>query len=122
MDELGLFAPVDESGSAAQVLIINDGAEHQPLAYHLLQLLHSVGLRAEYYPEPAKRKGDFVDYTKQLKYANAKGISFAVLAIHTEGAGPQPLLRLTVRNLRTGLQEDLLSGEAIDVFRCSLGV
>jgi len=56
--------------------------------------LRAAGIRAEWYPEPAK-------LDRQLKYADVTGVRFAVIA------GPDEAARgmVTVKDLRTRTQE-----------------
>jgi histidyl-tRNA synthetase len=116
MDALNLFEVVDHTASVTQVLIINDGEQTRPWAYQVMQLFHAEGIHTEYFPEPAKRKGDFVDYAKQLTYANKKGIPFAVVNIKLEDGHHL----LTLRNMGTGNQDVLYTGAALDLIKEAL--
>ncbi len=71
MNQLNLFD--DLKGSSTDVLIANFGANETKYALKILDQLHGMNIKSEFYPDPAKLK-------KQLSYADSKKIPFIVIA------------------------------------------
>jgi histidyl-tRNA synthetase len=93
MEELGLFPAFSEEST--QVLLINFGVDDIK-AFQLLNELRKVGVNAELYPENTK-------LAKQMKYADAKKIPFAVFLGEEEMASGN----LKLKELKTGEQVNL---------------
>jgi histidyl-tRNA synthetase len=70
MEELKSFPYTVQTGT--KVLFFNLGDKESEAAFRLLQQLRDLGIAAELYHEQAK-------FDKQFKYAEKKGISFAVI-------------------------------------------
>jgi len=92
MEELNVFPAGVQAGT--QLIFFNMGEEESRLAVSLAGILREKGVRAEIYPDKAK-------LDKQFKYADRKGIGYALII------GDQELANgtCTVKNLRTGSQE-----------------
>jgi histidyl-tRNA synthetase len=82
--------------SPSDVLVTVFDSQGQLEALRLASELRAAGLNAEWYPEPAKLE-------RQLKYADATGVTFAAIV------GPDELARglVTLKNLKTRTQETL---------------
>jgi histidyl-tRNA synthetase len=87
--------------SPTQVLVTQFNAASGPESLRLAAELRAAGLRAEWYPEPAKLE-------RQLKYADLTGVRFALLL------GPDELAqgRITLKDLAARTQETLPRAEA----------
>lgn len=82
-----------EATNATQVLFINFGEKETTYCLPFVSQLRKAGIRTELFPDKAKMK-------KQMGYANAKHISFVVLAGENEiNEG-----KLTLKDMRTGEQ------------------
>jgi histidyl-tRNA synthetase len=92
LEELKLFPETVEQGTKA--LFLNLGADESKAAYALLQGLRKKGIASEIYHEQAK-------FDKQFKYAEKKGIPFAIIL------GSKELEQKTclVKDLRSGEQK-----------------
>jgi histidyl-tRNA synthetase len=93
-------------GSPSQVLVTTFDGAGQDAALRLAADLRAAGVRAEWYPEPAK-------LDRQLKYADAAGIRLALIQ------GPDELAqgRVTVKDLRARTQTSVLRTSAADAIR-----
>lgn len=101
MEELKLFPTTVHTGTKA--LFFNLGEKESKAAFGLLQQLRNRGVAAELYHEQAK-------FDKQFKYAEKKGIRYAVIIGAEELAAGQCNLRdLTDRTQSTLTFEALLS-------------
>ncbi len=98
LSESGLFP--EESATGTRVLFFNLGKEEAEKAFELMQSLRGAGISCELYPEPVK-------FDKQFKYAEKKLIPYAVFA----GARELETGQLTIKNLRSGEQFTVASGE-----------
>lgn len=98
LEELNRF-PGQTSG-AVQALVVNFGKEDTSYALKLLQVLRSAGINAEMFPDSVKMK-------KQLSYADANNIPYAVLAGSDERASESA----TVKNLSSGEQQQVRMSE-----------
>jgi len=94
MTQLNLFTGVKAHGTS--VMIINFGESELEYALNILETLHSYGLSAELYPEQAKIK-------KQMAYANARKISYVIIAGEDEIINNE----ITIKNMQTGEQEKI---------------
>jgi histidyl-tRNA synthetase len=106
MDEANLFPADVQTGT--RVLFFNLGESEAETAFVLVQQLRDNDIPAEIYHEPAK-------FDKQFKYAERKGIPFAVIIGSSELASKTAKLK----DLRDGTQKEL-SFEQItrpDLFR-----
>ena len=98
LNQLDLY-PKD-SVTSTQVLFINFGDKETAYCLPILNKVRAQGIRAEIFPDSAKMK-------KQMSYANAKQISFVVLAGENEiNAG-----KVTLKNMETGEQQLLTPDE-----------
>jgi histidyl-tRNA synthetase len=95
MDELNLF-PKDLKASSSQVLICCFDNDALTYGFSVAAQLRIKNLAAEIYPEAAKMK-------KQLGYADAKNIPFAIII----GSDEMQSGLLTFKNLVTGAQQRL---------------
>jgi len=82
--------------SKTQVLLVNFGEKEELYCLKLAVQLREAGISTEIYPDGSKLK-------KQMKYADQKQIPFVVLAGENEIASNV----LTVKNMKTGEQENL---------------
>lgn len=98
MEELKLFPETVEQGT--RVLFFNLGVEESKAAYGLLMEVRRQGIAAEIYHESAKMD-------KQFKYAERKGVPYAVIL------GSRELQEGTcvVKNLATGEQQAMPSAD-----------
>ncbi len=94
MDEANLFPADVHTGT--KVLFFNLGESESRAAFDLVQKLRDNDIPAELYPEPAK-------FDKQFKYAERKGIPFAVIIGSAELASGTAKLK----DLRDGSQKEL---------------
>jgi histidyl-tRNA synthetase len=94
MEELKLFPENVETGT--QVLFFNLGEAESKTAFGLMQQLRSSNVRCEIYHENAK-------FDKQFKYADKKGITYAVIIGTKEMEDGTCMLK----NLKTGEQQNL---------------
>ncbi|HSR39029.1 MAG TPA: histidine--tRNA ligase [Phnomibacter sp.] len=94
MEELQLFPATVQTGT--QVLFFNLGINECKKAFELMQQLREKGIACELFHEQAK-------FDKQFKYAEKKGIAYAVII------GDQELANntCTVKNLSAGTQETM---------------
>jgi histidyl-tRNA synthetase len=94
MEELQLFPATVQTGT--QVLFFNLGANECKKAFELMQQLRDRGIACELFHEQAK-------FDKQFKYAEKKGIAYAVIIGDQELANET----CTVKNLLAGTQETM---------------
>jgi histidyl-tRNA synthetase len=88
------------------VMIINFGEKELSYNLNILENIRSLGITAEIYPEAAKMK-------KQMAYADSKKVTFVVIAGEDEIKNGE----LTVKNMVTGEQKIIKSGELDSFFR-----
>ena len=94
MEEASLF-PTDVHTST-KVLFFNLGEAESHAAFQLVQQLRANNIPAELYHEPAK-------FDKQFKYAERKGIPFAVII----GSSELDTKTAKIKDLRDGTQREL---------------
>jgi histidyl-tRNA synthetase len=94
MEELQLFPATVQTGT--QVLFFNLGINECKKAFELMQQLRDKGIACELFHEQAK-------FDKQFKYAEKKGIAYAVIIGDQELANET----CTVKNLLAGTQETM---------------
>lgn len=87
-----------EAITTTQLLFINFGEAETTYSLPCVAKAREAGIRTEIYPDSAKMK-------KQMSYANAKEISFVVLAGEEEMAAN----KFTLKNMKTGEQVTLTS-------------
>ncbi|MFT3933000.1 MAG: histidine--tRNA ligase [Chitinophagaceae bacterium] len=106
MEELKLFPAEVQTGT--RVLFFNLGEMESQRAFVLMQQVRNRGISAEIYPETVK-------FDKQFKYAEKKGIAYAVIL------GTKELAEHTcsIKNLHTGKQENV-SQESVEEYNFSL--
>ena len=92
LEELQLFP--DKTGAGTRVLFFNLGEPESAHAFPLLQKLRARGIACELYHEPAK-------LDKQFKYADKKGIPYAIII----GSKEVEEGTFVLRNLAKGSQE-----------------
>ncbi len=94
MEELKLFPEDVHTGT--KILFFNLGAAESRTAFGLLQQLRAKGIPAELFHEQAK-------FDKQFKYAEKKGIRYAVILGSEELSGQ----KVKLKDLSSGKQEEL---------------
>lgn len=94
MEEAGLFPPDVHTGT--RVLFFNLGESESQAAFNLVQQLRANAIPAELYHEPAK-------FDKQFKYAERKGIPFAVII----GSSELDKKTAKLKDLSDGTQKEL---------------
>ncbi|WP_308235392.1 histidine--tRNA ligase [Prevotella sp.] len=97
----GLDLYPKEAEQGTQLLFINFGATETAYCLPVLRRCREAGIRTEIYPDSVKMK-------KQMAYANAKQVSFVVLAGEEEIAQG----KLTLKNMATG-EQTLVSPEEL---------
>ncbi len=103
MLEMNLFDQLHLSETTSQVLFVNFGQEEEQFCLKILNELRQAGINAEIFPEhSAKMK-------KQMSYADSKKIPFVILI----GKDEMKSERLTIKDMATGLQEQLTLNEII---------
>lgn len=103
MLEMNLFDQLHLSETTTQVLFTNFGQEEEQFCLKILNELRHAGINAEIFPEhSAKMK-------KQMSYADSKKIPFVILI----GKDEMKSERLTIKDMATGLQEQLTLNEII---------
>jgi histidyl-tRNA synthetase len=100
MEELSLFPGGELRGT--RVLMTNFGEETEKFALGILTRFRENGINAEIYPESDKIR-------KQLEYANKRGIPFVIFI----GTDEMKSGRFAVKNMNSGIQEELTIGEAL---------
>jgi histidyl-tRNA synthetase len=103
MEELGLFPAGVLQGPKA--LFLNLGQKESQTAYRLLLGLRKKGIPAEIYPEQAK-------FEKQFRYADKKGIPFAIIIGSQEMASGTCLIKKLATGEQLSLSQSGLSGFA----------
>jgi histidyl-tRNA synthetase len=103
MEELKRFPDTVHTGT--KVLFFNLGDKESKAAFGLLQQLRDRGVAAELYHEQAK-------FDKQFKYAEKKGIRYAIIIGAEELAAGQCNLRDLLDRSQTTLSFDELRGKA----------
>src|SRR5690606_24930338 len=103
MEELRLFDAVNLALSTTQIMFVNFGEQAEQKAFEYVQQIRAEGIAAELYPDNSK-------LAKQLKYANAKNISFVAFL------GEAELLNNTIqlKNMDSGAQEEYALQELIE--------
>jgi histidyl-tRNA synthetase len=82
--------------SSTSVLVLNFGEVETGYALKILSSLRSLGVNAEFYPDPVKLK-------KQMSYADSKKIPYIIIAGEDEIKNDS----ITIKNMSTGLQVNL---------------
>lgn len=103
MEELNLFPELYNEGT--QVMITNFDAEAEQYGLGVLGRLRQAGCNAEMYPDSSKLK-------KQLDYADRKNIPYVILI----GSQEMESGKLTVKNMKSGQQNELTLDEIIELF------
>ncbi|NSW93656.1 MAG: histidine--tRNA ligase [Bacteroidales bacterium] len=98
MSQLNLFEDIE--ASITQVLVLNFGPASTRFCQQLLDVLRSLSIVSELYPDPVKLK-------KQLAYADARKIPYVIMA--GEDEIKQNLL--TVKTMSTGEQRKITAEE-----------
>ena len=94
LNQLNLFEEI--TVSSTEVLVVNFGETESLYARRILDLLHSMNVRSELYPDPAKLK-------KQFSYADSKRIPFIIMA----GEDEINKNSITVKRMSTGEQKGM---------------
>ena len=102
----GLDLYPKEAEQGTQLLFINFGATETAYCLPVLRRCREAGIRTEIYPDSVKMK-------KQMAYANAKQVSFVVLAGEEEIAQG----KLTLKNMATGEQTLVTPEELIEAVK-----
>jgi histidyl-tRNA synthetase len=109
MTQLNLFDKL--KSSSTKVLVLNFGVSEMKYALKITDMIRSLGVKTELYPDAAKLK-------KQLSYADAKGIPFIIMAGDEEiknneitvkkmSSGDQ--IRMTLKDLRSFAASEIIS-------------
>ncbi len=102
----GLDLYPKEAEQGTQLLFINFGATETAYCLPVLCRCREAGIRTEIYPDSVKMK-------KQMAYANAKQVSFVVLAGEEEIAQG----KLTLKNMATGEQTLVTPEELVEAVK-----
>lgn len=102
MEEMG----ISSEGESIQAMIVNQDESLQSDYVALATELRDNGIRTELYYEPAKLE-------KQFKYAESKGISFAVIL----GQEEKQSGTVKLKNLKTREQEDVPKKDLVAKFK-----
>ena len=102
----GLDLYPKEAEQGTQLLFINFGATETAYCLPVLRRCREAGIRTEIYPDGVKMK-------KQMAYANAKQVSFVVLAGEEEIAQG----KLTLKNMATGEQTLVTPEELVEAVK-----
>ena len=102
----GLDLYPKEAAQGTELLFINFGATETAYCLPVLRRCREAGIRTEIYPDSVKMK-------KQMAYANAKQVSFVVLAGEEEIAQG----KLTLKNMATGAQTLVTPEELIQAVK-----
>ena len=102
----GLDLYPKEAEQGTQLLFINFGATETAYCLPVLRRCREAGIRTEIYPDSVKMK-------KQMAYANAKQVSFVVLAGEEEIAQG----KLTLKNMATGEQTLVTPEELVETVK-----
>jgi histidyl-tRNA synthetase len=102
LETLGLF-PESASDQLQVLLIAFDEAAHL-YAFQCAAKLRAVGISTDIYPEPAKIK-------KQMEYAHKRNVAYVIVIGDEEMATG----KLSLKNMKTGVQEKLELQEVIKV-------
>ena len=102
----GLDLYPKEAEQGTQLLFINFGATETAYCLPVLRRCREAGIRTEIYPDTVKMK-------KQMAYANAKQVSFVVLAGEEEIAQG----KLTLKNMATGEQTLVTPEELVEAVK-----
>jgi histidyl-tRNA synthetase len=94
----------DAFNQNVKALFINFGKKEEIYCLKALKQLREMGIAAELYPDNAKIQ-------KQMKYADAKGIPFVVLA----GENEVNTQTFTLKNMRTGEQKTVTLEEIVNL-------
>jgi histidyl-tRNA synthetase len=98
LNQLNLFN--DVSVSSTEVMVINFGENESSYAIKILDLLRSLNVRTEFYPDPVKLK-------KQISYADSKKIPYIIIAGEDEIKNS----RVTIKIMSTGEQKSMTLDE-----------
>ncbi|HEC41600.1 MAG TPA: histidine--tRNA ligase [Bacteroides sp.] len=101
LDQLDLYP--EEVRTGTQLLFVNFGESEEKYILSILPKFRDAGISSEIYPDHAKLK-------KQMTYANQKGIAFVALVGENEISKEI----LTLKDMESGDQKQLLAEEAID--------
>lgn len=104
MDERGMFPPEIAESAPADVLVTIWSEETVAQSMKLASELRSNGLRVTLYPEPDK-------LGKQIKYADSIKVPYVCVLGDSEIAEG----KVTVKNLRSGVQETVTSADAAEL-------
>ena len=102
----GLDLYPKEAEQGTQLLFINFGTTETAYCLPVLRRCREAGIRTEIYPDSVKMK-------KQMAYANAKQVSFVVLAGEEEIAQG----KLTLKNMATGEQTLVTPEELVEAVK-----
>ena len=105
LEQLELF-PAELNSGFTKVLFFNMGAVEASFVYPHLQQIRAAGVSAELFHETTK-------LDKQFKYAEKKGIAFVVII----GTKEMEELKCIVKELKTGIQQEVPLDKLVDFFR-----
>jgi histidyl-tRNA synthetase len=94
MNQLNLFE--ETLASSTQVMVVNFGRKETSYALKIIDFLHSLNIRSEFYPDGAKLK-------KQFSYADAKKIPYIIMVGEDEIKNNN----ITLKIMATGEQKNI---------------
>ncbi len=100
MIQLGLFK--DMSSSSTEILVLNFGEAETEYALEIINVIRSLGINAELYP-------DYVKLKKQMSYAASRRIPFIILAGGEEITNKELIIKTMATGTQTRISVDGLS-------------
>jgi histidyl-tRNA synthetase len=94
MSQMNLFS--DTTVESSQALVLNFGPIASEYAFRILEILRSMGVRTEFYPEAVKIK-------KQISYANTRRIPYVIIP----GDDEMKANKITIKDMNSGEQEKI---------------
>lgn len=92
--------------ASAKLLFVHFDEENQAYAFEALQQVRAAGISAEMYPDQAK-------FSKQMKYANDKGIPYVAIV----GDNEMKTQTFMVKNMDSGKQEEIKLKQLIHLLK-----
>ncbi len=108
MNQLNLFS--DLITLSTEVLVVNFGLKETLYARKILDLLHSLNVRSEFYPDAVKLK-------KQMSYADSKKIPYIIIAGEDEIKNNS----ITIKKMSSGEQKSIHFDELSEFVKNEMG-
>ncbi len=108
MNQLNLFS--DLITLSTEVLVVNFGLKETLYAQKILDLLHNLNVRSEFYPDDVKLK-------KQISYADAKKIPYIIIAGEDEIKNDS----ITIKKMSSGEQKSIHFDELSEFVKNEMG-